>query len=219
MHTITLNQTDFCWQQSPSPIKIKYLSYAQGKTALDIGAGMGFYAKALRQRGFHVTGVDLFPSKHHRNWVVQSRITDLPFGVPFDTVMAFDVLEHEPNELPALLELRRLTAQRLILSVPNADHTKLASYNLTYKHHTDKTHQREYLLDELEQKLKRVGFDILKIQKEGPVHPAFFSEFVPGSVLKVLTRISIKILHRMHLLYNPDLMADIYVVAKPRDIT
>ena len=30
----------------------------QGSTALDVGCGLGYWSEALRQRGFHVTGID-----------------------------------------------------------------------------------------------------------------------------------------------------------------
>lgn len=202
------------WQSSASPLKLRYLDqYATGQTALDVGCGAGHYGRALRQKGFQVVGLDLEPRPEIDFPCFQARLQALPLSKSFDTVLAFDVLEHEANETQALSELSRVTGNRLILSVPNADDHLLTRYNLTYKHHIDKTHFREYTLEEIGQKLKSCGFHIVEINKEGPVSPAILAEFVPGW-LQGVTRIFIKGLHRLHLLQNAQIMADIYVVAE-----
>ena len=204
------------WQVSASPVKQRYLDrYAIGRTALDLGTGAGHYAQALEGRGFQVIGLDLDPLKDIGVSGVQARLNAIPFANPFDTVLAFDVLEHEADERGALRELRRLTGRRLLLSVPNADDRLLIPYNLTYKHHIDKTHQREYQEEELRRKVEQAGFHILHINKEGPVSPAFLAEFIPVKLLRGPVRLVLKGLHRLHMLYNPRLMADLYVVAEP----
>jgi SAM-dependent methyltransferase len=194
---------------------MSYLNYAAGNTALDIGAGAGFYGTALQTRGFEVTGVDLMERSDLPYPVVQGALHDLSHIQAADTVLAFDVLEHEPNEAAALRELRRLTKKRLLLSVPNGDRTLLTSYNLTYKHHTDKTHMREYTEAELRGKLELAGFRILIMAHEGPVKASFLAEFVRPKALRVPVRWLLKALQRVKLLHNDRLMADLYVVAEP----
>ena len=88
--------------------------------------------------------------------------------------------------------------------------------NLTYKHHTDKTHEREYSIEELQAKLEDAGFHVLVIRKEGPVSAAVLAEFVRLSLLRPLVRNIIKACQRVRLLHAPDLMADLYVVAEPK---
>ena len=144
-------------------------------------------------------------------------LRELPFDRKFDTVLCFDVLEHEQQESPAFDELRRVVGKRLLLSVPNEDDSLLHAYNLTYKHHIDKTHIREYSRGRLRELLEEAGFRILTIQGEGPVHPAVFAELVRPRVLRNPARLVLKTLHRLHILENSDLMADIYVVAEPRE--
>jgi len=208
----------FWWQYALSPVKLRYLQeYAVGQTALDIGTGCGFYAQALQHLGYRVVGVDLCPQAVAGFPLVQARLSSLPFTRSFDTVVAFDVLEHEEDETRALTELRRLTRRRLLLSVPNADHERLLPYNLTYKHQTDKTHRREYHVDELQDKLENVGFRILVLRREGPVSPAVLAEFVRPAFIRPLACLLLKALHRLKVLYNPALMADLYVVAEPRE--
>jgi len=204
------------WQAAPSPVKLRYVAaYATGQTALDIGSGAGFYARALSQRGFRVTAVDLNPAIPSPVPVAQARLNALPFARPFDTVLCFDVLEHEPDEEGALRQLRRLVGRRLILSVPNADDHLLLPYNVTYKHHIDKTHRREYVPDELKARLTAAGFRLVCMRPEGPVHPAVLSEFIRPGWLRSPAQFLLKVLHRLRLLYNSQLMADIYVVAEP----
>jgi SAM-dependent methyltransferase len=205
------------WQVAPSPVKLRYIAqYAVGTTALDLGSGMGFYAHALARRGFRVVGMDLAPPAEGIAAVTQARLHAVPFARPFDLVLAFDVLEHEDDEQQALTELRRLVGRRLLLSVPNADDDRLIPYNLTYKHHIDKTHRREYTVAELRQKLQAAGFRPLVIQTEGPVSPALLAEFVQPHALRRPVRMLLKLLHLTGILSNGQLMADIYVVAEPQ---
>ena len=202
------------WRVSPSPIKQRYLRWACGSTVLDIGTGKGFYGTMLQERGMRVVGVDLHPAQGLSFPVVLARLSALPFSSPFDTVLAFDVLEHEEAGGQALQELRRLTQQRLIISVPNADHSRLPLYNLTYKHHIDKSHYRAYDIGILRAKLEAAGFRVLLMTKEGPVHPAVFSEFVRPALLRPLIRLLLHLLFRLKVLDNPDLRADLYAVAE-----
>ncbi|MCP4422159.1 MAG: class I SAM-dependent methyltransferase [Chloroflexi bacterium] len=60
---------------------------------------------------------------------MQGRLNALPLTNTFDTVLAFDILEHESDEANALQELRRITGKRLLISVPNADDSLLIPYN------------------------------------------------------------------------------------------
>ncbi len=205
------------WRQAPSPVKLRYVRrYVVGHTVLDVGVGRGFYARVLQARGYRVVGVDLYPEPEGEVPVVQARLCALPFGTPFDTVLAFDVLEHEPDERRALAELRRLTRRRLVLSVPNADHGRLPLYNLTYKHHVDPTHCRTYTAKAIQARLEEAGFRVLAVHLEGPVSPAVLAEFVRPAFLREGVRVLLKALHRWRVLYNPSLMADVYVVAEPR---
>jgi SAM-dependent methyltransferase len=189
--------------------------YAAGSTALDLGSGSGFYARALATRGFWVVAVDLSPTPASAVHTIQARLSALPLGARFDTVCCFDVLEHESDESGALKELRRVVSRRLLISVPNADHDLLLPYNLTYKHHTDKTHLREYSATGLRQKLEGSGFRVVAIQPEGRVHPAMFAEFIRPYWLRAPIRVTLEVLSTLRVLHNSRLMADLYAIAEP----
>ena len=86
-------KNEFYWQSAPSPVKMRYLDWAKGDRVLDIGTGSGFYAQELVRRGYAVTAVDVAPKPGLPFPVVRARLSNLPFDDPFDTVLAFDVLE------------------------------------------------------------------------------------------------------------------------------
>ena len=212
---MTKTKDKMWWKHQPSPTKLQYLqNYSIGETALDLGTGAGHYAKALIAKKFFVVGLDLEHIPTHPFPTIQGRISAIPLNKTFDTVLAFDILEHEADEIRALQELRRITGKRLILSVPNADDSLLTQYNLTFKHHIDKTHQREYFLEELHQKLTQTGFRVLKIKKEGAVHPAVIAEFVQPRFLRNVALFGFKAAFKLKLLYSDQLLADLYAVAE-----
>jgi len=94
---------------------------------LDFGSGRGELTKALSQCGFLVEAVDADPvcvelsskwSKSHLAKCVQD-LQDNFGEATFDVVIALHVLEHLPNPLEYVLELRRISSKYLILAVPN----------------------------------------------------------------------------------------------------
>jgi len=207
---------DIEWEQSISTVKIDYINkFAIGKTALDIGTGKGWYAKHLADKGFSVTALDIEQQFDDARIPFHVASADsLPFrDKSFDTVLMFDVIEHIENEQKVLSELARVTKQRLIMSTPNVDDTKLHKYNLVYKHHLDKTHFREYDIVELQDKLRQHGFKILKASYEGPVMPKFIAEFMPANFLKWPVSKFTMLLFKIGLLRSNGMYGDIFVVA------
>lgn len=205
---------------SPSALKIDYLNrYARGQTALDLGAGRGWYAAALADRGFEVTAVDRVNRvEDHRITVVERAITaPLPFkSGSFDTVLMFDILEHLPDEASILGEVARVCKNRLILSVPHADAGPLPRYGLTYLHYTDDTHLREYTPEGLGVLLGRYGFRPVRLALEGQATiPLVFSEFVRGGeIVRQATKYLITALYKMGLIYNESIAGDIFYVGE-----
>lgn len=210
------------WQVSPSQAKIDTVQrYAVGQRALDLGCGRGWYATVLADMGLTITGLD------QKNRVEDERITvveqliapPLPFADDaFDTVLMFDILEHLPHEAEILAEIARICQGRVIVSVPHADDGPLPRYGLTYLHHTDNTHLREYLPAELSDKFGQVGFEPLLIELKGqPTIPLVFSEFVRGGpAVQQVVRYGITALYKLGLITNSDVAGDIFYVGEQR---
>lgn len=126
------------------------LEFVTGVRLLDIGCATGTYTNLATRLGFSV-GVDANPyfletarATHPHVPFVQGSILQLPFSnKSFDTTIAFDILEHVPEE-QAITELIRVTNKRLIVCVPHTTPKELGDLFLLYGHHADTTHLRTY---------------------------------------------------------------------------
>lgn len=90
---------------------------------LEIGIGNGFVTDKLRKLGFNVTTVDF---DKNLNPDIIADIRNLPFDDhSFDTVCAFEVLEHLPfsDFDAALRELKRVANKKILVSLPYSNFT------------------------------------------------------------------------------------------------
>ena len=92
------------------------LPLARGKRVLDFGAGSGTFARHLIAVGVDVTCVEPDPQLLKDARRDTAGLADRSF----DLVYSFNVLEHIPDDLAALAELRRVLKPggRLVLYVP-----------------------------------------------------------------------------------------------------
>jgi len=100
----------------------------RGYRVLEIGCGTGNVLRVLEQEctGGSVVGIDLFLEglryARHRTGalLVQGDMRASPFGVPFDLICLFDVLEHLPNDHQILCDLQDMLTEngRLLITVP-----------------------------------------------------------------------------------------------------
>ena len=135
----------------------------QGYRVLEVGCGNGNVLRHLARvcRGATVVGMDLFAGglRCARDRagcpVVQGNAGCAPFGVQFDLVGIFDVLEHTEDDMQVLRDLHGLLAPGgvLLLTVPSGK--VFWSYFDEIAHHC-----RRYELPELAEKLRQAGFEI-----------------------------------------------------------
>jgi SAM-dependent methyltransferase len=144
---------------------------------LDAGCGTGRNVVEFGALG-PTEGVDLsrqaveFCHRRGLHGVREAAIEDLPFEDDgFDLVLATDVIEHLPEEGPALTELRRVARPdgRLIVTVP--------AYNwLWSQHDTSWHHYRRYTRATLRDRLRASGW-------EPTVETYFYSAILPPVAL------------------------------------
>lgn len=134
-----------------------------GYSVLEVGCGTGNVLRVLERvctRG-QVVGMDLFrkglsyASLRVKTPLVQGDMHCPPFGKPFEMIGLFDVLEHLPNDVQVLRDLRQMLCDdgRLVLTVPA--HMSLWSYFDAASHHVQR-----YELHELQERLLQAGFEV-----------------------------------------------------------
>jgi 2-polyprenyl-3-methyl-5-hydroxy-6-metoxy-1,4-benzoquinol methylase len=123
---------------------------------VDIGCGAGGVGRALGDRATFLAGVELDPeaaqgARETYDQVLTGRVEDVLDALdgPFDTILAYDVLEHltEPGELLRRLHEVAAPSALLHVSVPNARHWSLVrdlvvrgTFGYAEWGHRDRTH-------------------------------------------------------------------------------
>ncbi len=191
-------------------------------SCLDLGCGSGLYGPVMQARCPELLQADLLdrrlPAVQHLPFrALDARAWDLADS--FDNIVLFDVLEHLPDQEAFLDRLRRHCRRRLILSVPNRDDARLRALHLTYGHHTDKTHCREYSPDDLHTVLRAHGFRVDVVEPHINVRIADIAEALsdPPWWSRAAGRsatLYLKVLLRLGLLHNT-CAADWFCAATP----
>jgi SAM-dependent methyltransferase len=182
------NATRFGWGPAvpPNPYKAQFLQeVCVGKRVLDIGCATGTYVDLLAGLGDDAIGVDPIPSfleeaKHRRSGTfVAARADALPFAdKSIDTTLLLSVLEHVDDQA-ALDEAIRVTRSRIVAEVPLSDPPELLLNGFTYSHHVDRTHLREYTVDQLREVFECRGCKVARIQLAYPANTrALFAESI-----------------------------------------
>ncbi len=102
----------------------RILERIQGDSVLDVGCGTGYLAARIaREQGKRVVGVDIAePGKMEalpQLTFVRHNVHTLPFDDrSFDTVLCTHTLEHLPEPLLTVQEMRRVAARRIMVVVP-----------------------------------------------------------------------------------------------------
>lgn len=104
------------------------LKNGQGKKVLEIGCGIGAFAKILFERNFKVDATDISPfiikraKKIHPdiNFEVLDIEKNTEMNEKYDYIFAFEVIEHIKNPLKALVNIKKMLKNRgvLIFSTP-----------------------------------------------------------------------------------------------------
>ena len=153
---------------------LRWLEEVPPGRVLDLGCSDGYLAGALRDRGHHVTGVDLRAHDGVKERVDEFFEADLDRGLPpelegpFDVVLAADVLEHvrTPELLLEQLRLKASPTTRVLLSVPNVGHwyprTRILLGRFDYDRRgiLDRDHVRFFTKKSIERLIAAAGYRV-----------------------------------------------------------
>jgi len=153
---------------------INYLKHCSSPF-LDVGCGSGEISAAV-----NAATVDV--DKKHRPDVVASLLY-LPFRDGcFETVSAFEVIEHVEDDELAIRELKRVSRDKVVLTVPNALRYNFPLLPKRRRDFMSPDHKREYTLKEILQLVSRVKMHVNRLEGIGyclPL-PKPFSNFHIG---------------------------------------
>lgn len=149
------------------------------RTVLDVGCGQGSLLLELRTEFPHIQprGVDLSSSAIE---MARTRMRDGCFRVldvtidclekKCDLVICSEVLEHIPDDISALHNLKKMTAKYLLVSSPQGRMREFEK---------DVGHVRNYAPGELVKKIESAGFSVLSVLEWGfPFYSPLYREFL-----------------------------------------
>jgi SAM-dependent methyltransferase len=140
---------------------------------LDVGCGSKKISTAVQ-------AVTVDVDRKHRPNVVAS-VLCLPFRDGcFETVSAFEVIEHVEDDELALHELKRVSRNKVVLSVPNALRYNIPLFPIKRKDFMSSDHKREYTLKEIVQLISRVKMHVNQLKGIGYGLPSPFSSLHIG---------------------------------------
>jgi len=161
---------------------LRFLEPPLGRV-LDVGCGAGANAAVLRDLGAtEVIGIEIHePSAERARDVldqvltgpVEERLPDLAGA--FDTILAYDVLEHlvDPYSVVRGLRERAAPGARLHVSLPNARHWSLmrdlvlhGSFAYTEQGHRDATHLRWFTKADAVAMVERGGWRVERVDHQ-----------------------------------------------------
>ena len=109
-------------------------AYVPGKgQLLDFGCNRGFLLEAARQRGWQVTGIELSEwgankARQDFGHQVFKNLEFLPEGAEFDAIMCWHVLEHMPNPVEFLTQIKPRLKEHGMIAIQVPSYTFLKEY-------------------------------------------------------------------------------------------
>jgi SAM-dependent methyltransferase len=162
-------ESDNFWFRSRNQLIVWALKryFPRAESLLEIGCGTGFVLSGIKEAlpELSLTGSEVFSAgltfaaqRLPGVELFQMDARRIPFTEEFDVIGAFDVLEHVKEDSEVLSQMYQATRKRggILLTVPH--HPFLWSPADDYARHV-----RRYTARELRHKVKRAGFDVIRV--------------------------------------------------------
>ena len=144
---------------------------------MDIGCSKGLYVKYLCEKGYDAWGIDILIHSEWKgkyiNKFKQGDIVNIPFeNGSFDTLLAFEVLEHVTDINLGVKEMYRVAKKNIIISVPDCTlDENFKNSGLVYHHWLDKSHVQFFTKESIKYLLESNNFKVTDIYSINPIYP------------------------------------------------
>ncbi|MDX1951277.1 MAG: class I SAM-dependent methyltransferase [Verrucomicrobiota bacterium] len=144
---------------------------------LEVGSFMGYFLRLIRESGWDVTGVELvhwaaeFARQEFQLTIHEKLLSELAFPEGyFDAVMMLHVIEHMPDPLRELRELRRITRTggHLVVETPRFDSLMFKILGRRERNlSTSNGHIFFFEVPTLTKLLEKAGYEVLRVDLVG----------------------------------------------------
>jgi len=182
--------------------RLSFVKRYAGHKILDVGCARGDYVTLLNKRGHQAFGLDILTYKEWQQvrlrLNIQGAAPHLPFpNRTFDTLLAFEILEHIPKPELAVQEFSRVSLKNLIISVPDCSlNDDLLRAGLVYSHWIDLSHCNFFDQGSFRNVLEENGFRIQVLTKINQILPDFIplrSLHIPYKLAFQLSRLTARV--------------------------
>ena len=182
--------------------RLRFITRYADHTILDVGCSRGDYVTFFNKRGHQAFGLDSLTHQEwqpiHPRYFIQGDAPRLPFpSQSFDTLLAFEILEHIPNPDLAVQEFSRVIRKNLIISVPDcAVNEDLLRAGLVYTHWLDQSHCNFFDQETLRKILEENGFCVEVLTHINQILPDFIplrSWHIPYKLAFQLSRLTARL--------------------------
>ena len=144
---------------------------------LDVGCAAGYFLQEAQQRGWHICGMELSQEMaHSAEQLLHAPIYTALDAVPdrdFDAITLWEVIEHLPDPIETLRQLRdRLRPGGvLMLSTPNNGHWQALRAKELWIGYRPPSHLQYFTRETLTDTLHRAGFERSAVNGAAPLPP------------------------------------------------
>lgn len=152
-----------------------FASLLEGRKIFDIGSATGYFLDLAKDKGWQTYGIDisdyasqLAREKGHQAWAGKD-LAAIDTDEKFDLVTMWDVLEHLPDPLAYLKELRKFMNDDSVLAVNTIDRGSLWArfWGKRWQLVVPPEHLMYYTYKNLEDLFGQAGFEIISKKKVG----------------------------------------------------
>jgi 2-polyprenyl-3-methyl-5-hydroxy-6-metoxy-1,4-benzoquinol methylase len=144
---------------------------------LEVGCAAGYFLEEARQRGWHISGMELSQDMAHN----AEQLLHIPIYTTlaavldrdFDAITLWEVIEHLPDPIGTLRQLRdRLRpGGMLMLSTPNTGHWQAIRAKERWIGYRPPSHLQYFTRETLADSLRRAGFGSVEVNGTAPLPP------------------------------------------------